>query len=199
MRILLTGFVPFGKVATIPSQQIIEQIAASGRYPQVVTAVLPVDYTGGTDCLQALITQHQPQVIICLGVAQNRAKISLERFALNVDDASLPDNAGVLRQGEPICAGEPLAYQSTLPLPAFYTALAARSIPVEFSNHAGAYLCNHVFYMARHLTDRQAIPCGFIHVPGILDETAAESKGLPLATMVEAIEICLGVLQNETC
>src|SRR5690606_36039622 len=100
--ILLTGFVPFGKVATNPSQQIVEQIAASGRYPQVVTAVLPVDYNGGTDCLQALITQHQPQAIVCVGVAQNRAKISLERFALNVDDASLPDNAGVLRQGEPI-------------------------------------------------------------------------------------------------
>ncbi len=197
MRILLTGFVPFGKVTTNPSQQIVEQIAASGRYPQVVTAVLPVEYAGGTDRLQQLIATHQPDAIVCVGVAQNRSKISLERFALNVDDASLPDNAGVLRQGEAICAGEPLAYTSTLPLDAMQSALQAQAIPVEISNHAGAYLCNHAFYMARHLTNGQDIPCGFIHVPGILNDTLP--TGLPLATMVNALEICLTVLENESC
>ena len=189
MPILLTGFTSFGDVDVNPSQLIVEQLKA---LPGVVTAVLPVDYTAVDDCLAALLAQHQPEAVVCLGVARGRDRLNLERIALNLDDAGAPDNAGVTRRGLPIIAGAPLAYASTLPLEAMHARLEAASIPVTISNHAGAYLCNHAFFLTRHLTGD--IPCGFIHVPALRSE--ANPEGLPLGTMVEAVRLCLEALAN---
>jgi pyroglutamyl-peptidase len=199
MRVLLTGFEPFGDVRVNPSQMIVGQIMASRRFTGLTGAVLPVKYAAAAEQMRLLIGRHRPQAVVCLGVAQGRDAINLERFALNVDDAPIADNDGVLKQGEPITPDGPLAYVSTLPLAAMLDALRARHIPAVISNHAGAYLCNHVFYVARHLTEGRGIPCGFIHVPPLAGEASPQAGGLPLQTMVEAVAICLALLQNESC
>jgi pyroglutamyl-peptidase len=193
MRILLTGFEPFGEVAVNPSQVIVEAIAARGL-PNVITAVLPVTFGAAGDCIRSLIGAHEPDAVICLGVASSRTAINLERVALNVNDAPLADNAGVLASGEPIAADGPVGYWSTLPLKGMLGALAARDIPAVISNNAGAYVCNHVFYAARHALEQsgRAIPCGFIHVPPITQDK--DAPGLPLAVMVEAVMVCLEVV-----
>jgi pyroglutamyl-peptidase len=112
---------------------------------------------------------------------------------LNLDDASIPDNAGVLKSGELIESDGPAAYWSTLPLERFYHALALENIPVSFSNHAGTYLCNHVFYVARHETAAPPILCGFIHVP-LIDETG--EKGLPFSALVRAVGLCIEIVRD---
>jgi pyroglutamyl-peptidase len=91
-----------------------------------------------------------------------------------------------------IAADGPTAYTSTLPLEIMLSALADREVPVVISNHAGAYLCNHVFYVVRHFLEQsgRASPCGFIHVPAVSEE----EPGLSLATMIDAIEGCLEIL-----
>lgn len=189
--ILLTAFTPFQGVAVNPSQLILERIIQ----PDVFTHLLPTEYDKSSAILTRLIDELKPQAVICLGVAQTREAINLERIALNVDDASKPDNAGSLRQGLPIIADAPLAYASTLPLEAMQTAIKAHGIPAVISNHAGAFVCNHVFYTARHAleTSGAKVPCGFIHVPAILE---ADGKGLPLEQMVEAVEVCLEVVRE---
>ncbi|MCA9888925.1 MAG: pyroglutamyl-peptidase I [Anaerolineae bacterium] len=194
-KILMTGFEPFGEVTINPSQQIVEHLAKQENPVKLVTAILPVDYRKAAHRIMDLIERHEPQAVLMLGVAQNRDAITLERIAVNINDASIPDNDGELIQGKPIVSDAPVGYWSTLPIEDMYTALKEQGIPVKFSNHAGAYLCNHVFYSIRHyFEDRHStIPTGFIHVPGIGDESE-EAPGMPLEKQIQAIQACIDVL-----
>lgn len=192
MPILLTGFNAFDGLQANPSQQVVKAIAARQRFPQVITAVLPTEFAAAGEQIQMLIYQHQPQAVISLGVARTRSAINLERIAINLDDATIPDNAGVQPQGRSIVPGASLAYRSTLPLESMLDALNQHNIPAIISNHAGTYVCNHIFFTALHLVETQQmnIPCGFIHLPPIADQP----PGLPLLTMTEAVECCLWVI-----
>ncbi|MBN1287651.1 MAG: pyroglutamyl-peptidase I [Anaerolineae bacterium] len=190
MKLLLTGFTPFPGVDVNPSQLIVEAIAAVRR-SDVLAAVLPVAYGPAEAQIRRLLHDCAPGAVICLGVATQRHEINLERFALNINDATIADNDSVVADGRPIVHDGAMAYTSTLPLAAMRAALQARDIPVRISNHAGAYLCNHVFYVVRHLLTEagRSAPSGFIHVPPIADHDGA--PGLPLSVMVEAIEVCV--------
>jgi pyroglutamyl-peptidase len=189
MKILLTGFTPFPGVDVNPTTHIIREIA-NRQYPglEIVAEVLPTAYDDAGARVEALIAGNSPDAVVCLGVAQRRSAISLERVARNRDSATQPDNAGAIRDNAPIVPDGAETYFSTLPLERFQVALAAQGVPVEFSDDAGAYVCNHVFYRARYALERaaQTIPCGFIHVPGLGDEP----PGLPLETMIAAVEMC---------
>jgi pyroglutamyl-peptidase len=162
--------------------------------------VLPTEYGASGERIREAIRQHNPDAVLSLGVAASRPAINLERLAVNVDDASIPDNAGHLATGEPIDAEGPVGYRSTLPLDAMKAAVEARGIAVTISNHAGAYICNHVFYSARHALEAagSTIPCGFIHIPDLPQPDGANnahgSAGMPLETIIAAVEICLQVL-----
>lgn len=195
MTILLTGFELFGKVKDNPSQRIVESIAKQ-KHDDIVTHIFPVDYVKAGEQLKRLIEKHQPQAIILLGVAQSRDAISLERIAVNVNDASIPDNEGNLKSGQQIVEGAPVGYWSTLPIEAMYKAVKKVEIPVKMTNHAGAYLCNHVFYVARHTLETSGnshIPCGFIHVP----DMGEEAPKMALKQQIRAIELCLEVVRDE--
>ncbi len=193
MKILLTGFVPFTGVDVNPSQLIVEKIVERGLFSELCAEALPVEYGAADERLRRLIREFEPEAVVCVGVAQSREKINLERVAINVDDADVPDNAGEVASGRMIVADAPVAYWSTLPLERMEAALKAKDIPVDISNHAGAYLCNHAFFSARHELESESrnIPCGFIHVPVLCEMPSEECKGLPLDVMVEAIETCL--------
>jgi pyroglutamyl-peptidase len=194
--ILLTGFEAFGKVDDNPSQRVVEQIAAR-HDERIVAYVLPVEYQRAGQMIRNLMQVHQPTAVLMLGVAQGRDAINLERIALNLNDAHLADNAGDLALGRRIETDAPAAYWSTLPLDALHEQIAAQQIAVRYSNHAGAYLCNHVFYVARHWLETQQqghIPCGFIHLPAAGDEAPA----MPVAQMTKAVDSCLSFLMGET-
>ena len=190
-KILLTGFEAFAKVDINPSQKIVEALAQRGD-PWLHTAVLPVRYDDAARHLLKLMQAHQPDAVLMLGVAQKRSKFSLERIALNLDDASIPDNAGVLREGLPIDADGPLALETRLPLDRLYASLQAADIPVGYSNHAGTYLCNHIFYAALRAIPA-SIACGFVHLPGI----GAAPDGLPLELMQAGVALLCEALQQE--
>ncbi len=195
MTLLLTGFEPFGDLTVNSSQAVVERLAA--LRPELITTVLPTEYAESARRIQALIEHHRPDAVVCLGVAQSRTAINLERVALNMDDAPLADNNGDFAAGRLIAVDGPVAYWSTLPLDAMLAALTAHDIPAVISNYAGAYVCNHVFYSTRHglEQDAQNIPCGFIHLPA-LRESPDSPLGLPLDTLVDAVTICLDVVIN---
>jgi pyroglutamyl-peptidase len=197
MNILITGFTPFGEVERNPSQLIVECLAE--RQPDLRTLVLPTEYHAAAEKVLTALREWQPDAVVSLGVAQSRTAITLERIAVNVDDASIPDNGGVLKTGDLIEPEGAIAYWSTLPLQPMLSALQTRGIPAAISNHAGTYVCNHVFYAARHYIEQQGlhIPCGFIHVPGLLKVDGETTTGMPLEQMVEAVEICLAVLRGD--
>jgi pyroglutamyl-peptidase len=159
--------------------------------------VLPTQYEAATRRLRRLIRSARPDAILCLGVAARRDYISMERVALNLDDDEHPDNAGEVRQGRRIARGGPDVYWSTLPLEALHRALKRRRVPVKRSNHAGTYLCNHVFYVARQETARarRRIPCGFVHLPSL--RAGRGRRGMTLTRMMEAVECCLAALGRQ--
>ena len=192
MMILLTGFEPFGKATLNPSGEIIKQISGENIY----TAILPVAYAQSAERLLQLIAEHNPDVVISLGQAEGRTQITPERIAINLDDARLADNQGVIRNDVPIIAGGPVAYESTLPIKEIVKAINDAGVPAAVSLSAGAFLCNHVFYLAQDYFKETNVRSGFVHVP-LMDEQGPEFPGLPtmpLDQMVKAIRTMLEVL-----
>ena len=190
-RVLLTGFEPFGGDLLNPSgliAQALHRRQLAGH--RIVAAQLPTVFGASLARLNALLAEHRPALVVCLGLAASRAAISLERIAINVDDARIADNAGAQPIDVPVIAGAPAAYFSTLPIKAMQAAIHGAGIPAEVSQTAGTFVCNHVFYglMHRLATARGLAGTrgGFIHVP-MLPEQGAPS--LPLAQMVEGLRI----------
>jgi len=191
-KVLLTGFEPFGNATSNPSGEIVKQISGDN----IVTAILPVAYAQSAEQLLSLIEQHKPDVVICLGQAEGRIAITPERVAINLDDARLADNEGVLRNDVKILDDGPDAYFSTLPINELVAAIKARGIPAAVSLSAGAFLCNHVFYVAQNKLRGSDVRSGFVHVP-LMDSQAAEFPGLPtmpLDQMVTAVRAMLEVV-----
>ena len=191
-KVLLTGFEPFGNATSNPSGEIVKQISGDN----IVTAILPVAYTQSAEQLLSLIEQHAPDVVICLGQAEGRTAITPERVAINLDDARLADNEGVLRNDVKILEDGPDAYFSTLPVNELVAAIKAQGIPAAVSLSAGAFLCNHVFYVAQNKFAGSSIRSGFVHVP-LMDSQASEFPGLPtmpLDQMVRAVRAMIQVV-----
>jgi pyroglutamyl-peptidase len=190
--ILLTGFEPFGTATSNPSGEIVKQISGEN----IVTAILPVAYAQSAEQLLSLIEQHNPDVVICLGQAEGRTHITPEKVAINLDDARLADNEGVLRSDVKILEDGPDAYFSTLPVKDMVEAMKAQGIPAVVSLSAGAFLCNHVFYVAQNKFAGTKVRSGFVHVP-LMDSQGPEFPGLPtmpLDQMVTAVRAMLEVL-----
>jgi pyroglutamyl-peptidase len=191
-KVLLTGFEPFGTATSNPSGEIVKQISGDN----IVTAILPVAYTQSAERLLALIAEHNPDVVICLGQAEGRTAITPEKVAINLDDARLADNEGVIRNDVKIFESGADAYFSTLPVKEMVDAIKAQGIPATVSLSAGAFLCNHVFYVAQNKFAGTKIRSGFVHVP-LMDSQAPEFPGLPtmpLDQMVTAVRIMLEVV-----
>ena len=191
-KVLLTGFEPFGKATLNPSGEIVKQISGDN----IIAAILPVAYAQSAEALLALVEQHKPDVVISLGQAEGRTQITPERIAINLDDARLADNEGVMRNDLPILVGGPVAYESTLPIKAIVEAIKAEGIPAAVSLSAGAFLCNHIFYVMQSKFAGTSVRSGFVHVP-LMDEQAGEFPGLPtmpLDQMVKAVRVMLEVL-----
>jgi pyroglutamyl-peptidase len=184
--LLVTGFEPFGSHRANPSEQVVRAVA--GR-PGRVVEVLPVSYQRAGARLGALLEETRPSALLLLGLAAG-SEIRLERTARNLDEAEAGDEDAELRCGQPLSASGPPGYASTLPLEAFAAALARLSLPVAWSDDAGGFLCNHVFYRAREWIERRGLstPCGFLHLPPL--------EALALERQVAGVAACLDVLET---
>ena len=193
MKAVVTGFEPFGEHAENPSRLMVRRLAAEGVAGiDLVTAELPTVFDRADAEIRRLLDQHRPDLLLSIGVASNRTVISVERIGLNLDDTALPDNAGVATEARPITADGPLALQASLPVLAMCAAIDRLGLPVEVSNHAGTYVCNHVLYAALHHAQAKGYPSriGFLHVPQVLGPTA--KSPLALDDLVAAARAALG-------
>lgn len=192
--ILITGFEPFGGMDLNPSQEIARQLnghVIAGR--RVVGRILPCVFGAANVELRALLQEFEPEIVLAVGQGDGRAEVTPERVAINVDDARIPDNAGVQPVDRRIVAGGPAAYWSTLPIKAIVAALRAHEIPASVSQTAGTFVCNHVFYGLMHALRRRGGRGGFIHVPWLPEQAKRGQPSLPLPTMVEAVALAAGV------
>jgi pyroglutamyl-peptidase len=194
--VLLTGFAPFGGESVNPSWQAVR--ALHGRYIngyRIVARQLPVEFGASVKGLRAAIRETRPALVLCVGQAGGRASISLERVAINVDDARIPDNAGAQPVDHKIVEDGPAAYFTGLPIKAMLAALREAGIPAEVSQTAGTYVCNHVFYGLMHALRNRRIRGGFMHIP-YSPEQAERHPGapaLPVETVVRGLRVALQV------
>lgn len=194
MTLLLTGFAPFGGEELNPSWEAVRRLDGErlGDLP-VVAAQLPTEFGAALRVLDELLDRHRPTLVVAVGQAGGRAELSLERIAINVDDARIPDNAGRQPIDEPVVPGGPAAYFSTLPIKAMVHALRAAGFPAAVSQTAGTFVCNHVFYGLQHRLQGTGVRSGFIHIP-YLPAQAANQPGAPsmaLETLVAGLRLAL--------
>ncbi|NRH42110.1 pyroglutamyl-peptidase I [Pseudomonas sp. MS15a(2019)] len=194
MTLLLTGFAPFGGEELNPSWEAVRRLDGErlGDLP-VVAAQLPTEFGAALRVLDELLDRHRPTLVVAVGQAGGRAELSLERIAINVDDARIPDNVGRQPIDEPVVPGGPAAYFSTLPIKAMVHALRAAGFPAAVSQTAGTFVCNHVFYGLQHRLQGTGVRGGFIHIP-YLPAQAANQPGAPsmaLETLVAGLRLAL--------
>jgi pyroglutamyl-peptidase len=174
-KILLTGFDAFGGASVNPSWLAVK--ALHGRQMlghTVVAAQLPTVFDTSLRELHALLMQHQPALVVCVGQAGGRQAMSLERVAINVNDAPMADNAGAQPVDTPVAQGAPVAYFTSLPIKAMLAALQQEGVRAEVSQTAGTFVCNHVFYgLMRELATQPQLRHtrgGFVHVPWLPEQ-----------------------------
>jgi pyroglutamyl-peptidase len=183
LKILITGFEPFGGEAVNPSWEVAKLLANQQVQGAVlVVAQLPCVFAKSLDALAAALQLHQPQAVIALGQADGRSDFSIERVAINVCDARIPDNEGAQPIDEPVIAQGPAAYFSSLPIKKMAMHLKANGHPAAISQTAGTFVCNQVFYGLQHLLRNTPVLSGFVHMPLLPSQVAARS-GASLASM----------------
>jgi pyroglutamyl-peptidase len=189
MRILVTGFEPFGGQSLNPSWEVARALngfALEGA--QVVSVQLPCVFVQALPALQQALAQHRPDIVLALGQAEGRCDFSVERVAINVMDARIADNAGAQPIDVPVIAGGPAAYFSTLPIKALVAGLRAGGFPASVSQTAGTFVCNQVFYALQHALAGLGVHSGFVHLP-LLPEQAAHWKGPTLPSWPASLQI----------
>lgn len=189
--LLITGFSPFNAQSLNPSWEAVKQLPeAVGNY-RLCKLELPTLYGKAAELLLARASQVHPQVIISVGQAGGRDAVTPERIAVNIRAARIPDNDGLLLDGDRVDPRGPAAYFSTLPVEAIRDAIRAVQIPSAVSNTAGTFVCNDVLYsMLRHYENTD-VRCGFIHVPYMPEQG---EPNLPLDRTVAALVAAIGAL-----
>ncbi|MGX9740688.1 pyroglutamyl-peptidase I [Pseudocitrobacter corydidari] len=178
--VLITGFEPFDGEAVNPSWEVVSRLdnAIIGGC-RVVARQLPCVFGEALIELNAAIDSLSPTLVLSVGQAGGRTDISVERVAINVDDARIPDNRGNQPVDTPIVASGPAAWFSSLPIKAIVSAMRDAGIPASVSQTAGTFVCNHVMYGLLHkLSGIPEAKGGFIHIP-YLPQQAAAHPGAP--------------------
>ena len=191
--VLLTGFEPFGGNAVNPSELVALRLDGQAIHGhRVAGAILACEFGQSIRQLKQRIEQHQPALVVCLGLAQDRGEITPERVAINLEDARIPDNAGCQPAGRPVVRGGPVSYWSTLPVGAIVVALRDQGFPASVSQTAGTFVCNHVFYGLMHeLAQRPGgARGGFIHLPALAEDSGA-LPGWTLERLTAAVALAI--------
>jgi pyroglutamyl-peptidase len=183
LKILITGFEPFGGEIVNPSWEVAKQLdglIVAGA--QLVAVQLPCVFSKSLLALSDALEAHHPNMVLSLGQADGRSDFSIERVAINVCDARIPDNEGAQPIDEPVVPDGPAAYFSSLPIKKMAAALKAQGFPVAISQTAGTFVCNQVFYGLQHALAGKGLMSGFVHVP-LMPVQAAKRAGPSLASM----------------
>jgi len=202
MKALVTGFEPFAGDAVNPAGEAVLGLPSRLGELAIHTRVLPTVFGRAIAALEDALAAVRPDLVLCVGLAGGRAELSLERVAINVDDARIPDNDGQQPIDRPIAADGPAAYFTGLPVKAAVAAMREAGLPAIVSNTAGTFVCNHVFYGLMHLVVTRHLPVrgGFLHVPYLPSQAACLSgaPSMALDQIVQGIEIVLRVAAART-
>ncbi len=203
--ILVTGFEPFDKDTVNPSWEVARALDGSVITGATVHAVqLPCVFDASIAALDKALAAHQPQLVLCLGLATGRSELTPERVAININDARIPDNAAQQPVDTQVVSDAPAAYFSTLPIKAMVHAMRAKGIPAAVSNTAGTFVCNHIFYALMHRLAQGAAAKGarggFVHVPALPQQVIAHAgmASMTLEAQVQGMRAAIEAAMTTT-
>ena len=200
MKVLITGFDKFGGESINPSNLCVNSLSDVIDNIEIKKITLPTVFKDSSRVLEENIKSFSPSIVICVGQAGGRSKITPERIAINIDDARIPDNIGNSPIDETIRKDGENAYFSTLPIKAIVDELNKNNIPSAISNTAGTFVCNHIMYESLYLasTKYPHIKAGFIHIP-FIEEQVLDKPNMPFMKkedIIIALELIIKTAVN---
>ncbi len=204
MKVLVTGFDPFGGEPINPAFEALKSLPTSLKGAQIITLEVPTVAEKSIETVLHTIQQETPDVVIAVGQAGGRYGISLEKVAINLNCFRIPDNQGNQPNHTPVVEGGPNAYFSSLPIYTMEQHLKAKHIPAQVSYTAGTFVCNHLMYGILHYVEEQKLPiqAGFVHIPYMYEQLANKpnTPGMSLSTIVEGLTTLIetAITQNTT-
>ena len=199
MRIIVTGFVPFGCEEINPSYEAIKLLPDTFEGHQLIKLEMPVSYDVCPSLLEWMIVHYRPDAVVCLGQAGGRTAITPEYVAINLKHGQTPDNSGVRYLDQPVVADGPAAYFTTLPVRQMADALQEAELPGFVSYSAGTFVCNCLFYHLLHMihTKYPHIKGGFIHVPYATEQVknkCLKKFAMEKEDIARGVSVCLHTL-----
>ncbi len=180
MKVMVTGFDPFGGESINPAYEAVKLLPDEIAGATVVKLEVPTVFQKSIHALDQAMEEEQPNLVLCVGQAGGRFDLTIERVAINVDDARIADNEGNQPIDEPIFADGQPAYFSNLPIKAMVQNVRTKNLTASVSNTAGTFVCNHLMYGLLHMIDRkyEGVRGGFVHVPYIVEQVV-EKRNMP--------------------
>ena len=201
MKILVTGFDPFGGETVNPAYEAVKLLPDNIAGAEIIKLEIPTVFSKSGPAVEAGIQAHNPDVVINVGQAGGRACVTIERIGINLAEARIPDNAGEQPVDEPLQADGPAAYFTTLPIKAMVKNVRDHGLPCHISYSAGTYVCNCVMYNVLHMaaTKYPGMRAGFIHVPFADEQAVSKPVSTPsasLQTIAKALEYAIDAIVN---
>lgn len=202
MKILVTGFDPFGGEKINPAIESVKRLPDKILDAEIIKLEIPTVIGKSVDKIREKIKEVEPDVVLSIGQAGGRPDITVERVGINCDDCRIKDNEGNQPIDEKVVEDGPAAYFATIPIKAMVEHIKERKIPASVSNTAGTFICNHVLYGVCHIkaTEYPNMRTGFIHIP-FLPEQVTDKKNMPsmaLETIVKGLELAIeAIITNE--
>ena len=195
MKILVTGFDPFGGEKINPALETIKRLPDTILGAQIIKLEIPTVVGKSLAKITEAVEKENPNVVLSIGQAGGRSEITVERIGINIDDCRIPDNEGNQPIDEPVIKGGPAAYFVTIPIKAIVENIKAHNIPASISNTAGTFICNHVCYGVAHVAAQRTaagkpMKSGFIHIPFLPEQVIGKpalTPSMSLETIVSGI------------
>ena len=198
MKILVTGFDPFGGEKVNPALEAVKSLPSEIHGAEIHWVEIPTVFYQSAEVLETAIVHYQPDAVLCIGQAGGRASLTPERIAINQDDARIPDNQGNQPIDTPIRLDGQAAYFSTLPIKAMVQAIKEEGLPATVSNTAGTFVCNHLMYQVLYLADKKFpnMRAGFMHIPYMTEQVINKpnTASMNLTDIVRGIEAAIGAI-----
>ena len=196
MKILITGFDPFGGESVNPAYEAVKLLPDTIAGAQLIKLEIPTVFAKSIEVVKEAVKTYHPDIVIDVGQAGGRACVTIEKVAINLAEAGIPDNAGDEPHDEPLEADGPDAHFSTLPVTKMVQNVKAHGLPCEISYTAGTYVCNSIMYRVLHLAAKEypEMKAGFIHVPYSCEQTAKKNgcvASMPLETIAKSLEYAI--------
>lgn len=189
MKILVTGFDPFGGEPINPAIESVKKLPDTIAGADIITLEIPTVVHKSLNVIEEAIQKHDPDMILSIGQAGGRSDLTVERVGINIDDCRIKDNEGNQPVDEPVYADGPAAYFVNLPIKAMVEEIRKAGIPASISNSAGTFVCNHVTYGVCYLVDKKfpGKKSGFIHIP-YLPAQVVDKPGQPSMALDVIVE-----------